>query len=133
MALTARQEKLYVHTVDIYKPYDFEFEADNDVEQLVWPLTPTYSNVKCYREAETEFTQEFMIGRTNRDNVFFTVDNFHFDVAQPVGSNWAIQFKLAGHPDDGQWFICLGFTMVKNYRANKHSVRAKRVSQVAQR
>jgi len=126
MALTARQVKVYVHTVDVYRPLAFNQLANHDVEELTIPATATYSAVKCYRETKPEFGSAQPIGRTDKD-ILFTIDVFHFDVAEDIRANDVFKFTTVGHPDINQWFECVGDTMVKNWRANKHTVVCKRI------
>lgn len=126
MALNARQQQLYIHTVDLYAPSALTQNATTHLlDDPTYPASPTYSAVQCYRDAKVEKNAAELVGMTLENNIF-TIDEFHFDVAQAINTNWAIKFTTSGHPDEGMWFIAIGQQQVKNWRANKQSLLAKR-------
>ena len=132
MALNARQLKLYIDTVDIYRPISFNMLEFGDIEELTIPTTPTYTDVECYRETKQEFGAPQPIGRSDKD-ILFTIDEFHFDVTQDLRTNDVLYFTTAGHPDYQQWFQVTGDTRVKTWRAEKHSVVVKRITKPHQK
>ncbi len=127
MALTARQQRFYTDTIDLYKPIDIKTDPTRLPQDVRYPDTPTYAGVLCHREAKVESTEPGALGRVDIDNMM-TMDEFHLDAAQEIGGNWAIQFKTAGHPDNGTWFLAQGDTRVTVFRANKQSLMAKRIT-----
>jgi hypothetical protein len=113
MALNSRQQKLYVHTCDLYKPKEIaQTRLGYDVESLSYPEEPTYSDVQFYRETAPEFTKGEFYGRRNREDTVSLMDKAHFDVAQEVNANWRFKFTTEGHPDEGKWYLISGDDMV---------------------
>jgi len=126
MALSERQQAIYLHLVDVYIPLDPVLGTDNvSGDTDIYPPTPNYSNVQCYRETKLEITNTAAPGRSLENNIF-TMDMFHFDLAQEMGSEFALYFKTPGHPDFGTWFKVVGQPTVKSILANAIEVVTKR-------
>lgn len=131
MALSARQLRFYADLVDIYRPLPFNFLDNQDIEEYSVSTVATYSSVAVHRETKPEFTAAQPIGRGNQD-ILFSIDEFHFSTDVDIRPNDVFHFVTPSHPDYGQWFIAIGDTRVKKWKANKHSVLCKRILKVRQ-
>lgn len=129
MALNSRQTKLYTDTVDIWNPADpVPGELDsNDIMPLHYATAATYSDQKCYQETRPEFEQGTFHGRINREQTESLMDKFHFDVALTIKPNAVVKLKTASDPNINEYYLLMGDSMVKNYRANKQVFFAKKV------
>lgn len=108
MALNARQIKLYVDRVSIWKPDNVTTSgANKKALDTAYPATATYTNVACYHFSKTEVAQPTFPGRSNQDMIF-TLDEFHFDAAQDVDDQYVLKLTTSGHPELGAYYIVMG-------------------------
>lgn len=118
MALTPRQEALYIYTVDIWR-------QDETVDADFQPYVLASSGVKCYFESTPEADLVSPVGRNKQVNIL-TMDLYHFELAEVIKDTDYIQ--MTGGPGGdlvGNWWAVQGGTRTHGYRANKQVVYAK--------
>lgn len=117
MALTARQERLYVYTVDIWR------QTTGDVDFA--PYEKVGTAVACYFESTPEADLVSAVGRNKQVNIL-TMDLFHFDIAETIEDTDYLQMVSGpGGGLVGNWWAVQGNTRTHGYRANKQVVYAK--------
>lgn len=130
MSLTARQTKLYVHTIDIYHPENpttGKF-GPNDIRSFHYPSSPTVGNALAYKETAPGFSKGDFYGRRDREDTESLMDRLHVDYTFDLRPGTVIQFTLQGHPDYLSWYLVTGDNMVKNFKANKLVVYLKKIT-----
>jgi hypothetical protein len=130
MALNDRQVIFYQDTCDIYNPSPITGNRfkNGEIQDLNYPSTATYSDQKYLHETAPEIEKGKFYGRTNKEDTVSILDRAHFDVALDIRSNAVIRHKTTDDPNEGEWFICVGEGMVKNYVGNKQVFYVKAIT-----
>lgn len=128
MALTQRQIALYTDLFDLYKPNNLQGLPFNDVEDISYPSTPTYSNVSCYHHTKDKIGKGKFFGNVPIGDTVSLMDTISFDCAQEVGNSWVLQKKTTGDPEINQWYIVTQDPDINNFHANKQRVYIRKLS-----
>ena len=127
MALNKRQQRYYTDLVDIYVPGALSVGTHKAVADPVYSLA--YANVPCKYIATQEVDVPALPGLTKEVNIF-TLDQFHFDAAQPMEDTYFLHLKTTGHPESGGYWAVMGnpMTIVSagKRKANYRQVYGKR-------
>lgn len=124
-----RQTLAYNDLIDVYRGVNsttLQVADDGTILDDEFTGSLHLHNVPCRRETKEEFTEPTMIGRTDRDDIVFTIDVFHCELGLDIKTNDLIRYMTPGAEEEGQYFVVLGEAQRKNWRANKQSIRAKR-------
>lgn len=109
MALTRRQVRFYTYKCSLYKPAVLAAGTGLWAADAQTQYTPAFTNVPCLYKPTPELDVPDMAGRSAEANLF-TLDEWHFDAAQPLADTWII--KLTGsdpnqppHPYIGRFWV----------------------------
>ena len=111
MALTYRQQRLYIHRIDIYAPKAIAVNgiSSKSYKETDYLFELSASNVPCYVYTNRESSILEVVGRTNTD-IMYTLDVLH--VAMDVYIDTNFMFKLinvgTSNPDNNAWYIVQG-------------------------
>lgn len=129
MSLSQRQNLAYNDVIDVYRGVNsatLQIAEDGSILDDEFEGSPHLVDIPCRRETKEEFTETTTIGRTDRDDIVFTIDVFHCELGLDIRTNDLIRYMTPGAEEYGQYFVVLGEAQRKNWRANKQSLRAKR-------
>ena len=105
MPLTPREELLYEHLADLYRPATAIAAAKPGPRMY----TLAYSSVRCWFEIKNSPSVAMPIGRVESD-IVFAIDNIHFAEDQEIDDTWWIK-NVSVLPDGtssilfGRWWI----------------------------
>lgn len=127
--MTARQTRFYTDVCDIYFPKTLESSMlNNDIADMQYEDTPSFSNVPFRRETGPEFDKGRFYGRITKEDTVSLMDKGHFSSDIPLQSNCLIHVKTPNVPDEDKYFRVQGAPMAKIYFARKVVVYLKRVN-----
>lgn len=107
--LSHRQNKAFTDLVDLYAPLDSPTLDANKrpVDGILYPMSPTYTNVPCRIQPEMEESHPNTMGRSNRD-IRISTDILRIHRDQELEDTWYVQNKNPDHPDYLKWYIVQG-------------------------
>ena len=125
--LEPRQDALFNSVVHLWKPNPDVTDANRRViEGFTYPVTPTYSSVRCRLQPKSEASKPAPYGRSNYD-IMVTTDLLRLHMDQEVDDGWLVQLQTPGHPEIGTYFATQGGTQTYDRRAKTKVIQLKRV------
>mgnify|MGYP003393004966 CR=1 FL=1 len=120
--MLSRQDRLYIHRINIHNPLPLtpgELGL-NDVEELSYPTTPSYTNVPCYKENAPATAKGKFYGRRDIEDTVSLIDLLHVKVDVDIQPNARVKLTTAGSTEEiNTWWTVTGDPRVQSFFANK--------------